>query len=223
MSDILYSIECSIDPAKIGKAYPQTDGMGGNYNLHGPNSVWNILDYSEINFIPNLNYFIIDKSAILTDFVSTALIASAGFLVNNRVRKLLDSYSIKNHVYYDATIKFKNSLLNNYSWLHFTSSDDDLIDFEKSSFILTEPLPFFRTQVIEICEKSKSEIFEIRKREHTLALFPNQLVFTSNSKQDFYSFSFLRQKHYITENIFSSIMTEEISGVDIYRHNFSSR
>jgi hypothetical protein len=221
MSDILYCIKCSTDTAKIGMAFPQTDGMGGCYNLSDQDSVWNISNFSEIDFSPKLDYFNIDKRAILTDFLSTALISSAGFLINDRARNLLDNFTLTKHAYYQATIKYKNKMLNNYYWLHFTSCDDDLIDFDRSTFILTEPLRFFRTQVVDIRDHSKSEVFEIIKKSGSLVLFPNELVFKSHPRQDLYSFSFLHQTHYINEPFREMIISENISGIDIYLHDFS--
>jgi len=221
MSDKFYSLKVSTEITKIGKGFPQTDGMGKGYNLRGPNSAWNIKNYAVLDFIPDLNYFNIDKRAILTDFISTAIISADGFLINDKVGHLLDDFVLTKHTYYQATLKYRNKMFSNYFWLHFTFSDDDLIDFEKSSFILTEPLPFFRTQEIHVNSKSKAEILEIWKKENSLSLFPNKIIFKPHQRQDLYSFSFLWQRHYISENLFTRFESEKISGIDTLIQSFT--
>ena len=210
----LFVISNSNDIAKIGKAFPQVDGMGNTYNLNKKNSLSDITNYKYIDFVPDLDYFKISNSAKLTDFISTGLISAPGFLVSERVKQILDHYVITQHVYYPARVKFKMDFYENYYWLHFTKTDDELIKFVNSSFILTHPLPFFRKEQTDLTFADLKEAILCNQKNNTQRLFPKEFCLRNN-KQDFYSFSFLSNNHYLSDTMVKHLTNENITGFDI--------
>lgn len=196
MDTVLVAIDNSTDKSKIGKVYPQVDGMGNGYNLRKPNSVWEIQEYSNLDFFPDLNYFKVSNSAKLTDFISTDLISASGFLVSDKTKKVFDQYQISKHIYYPARLKYKMNFYENYYWLHFVENDNDIIDFPTSTFVLTHPLPFFREDVIELTFSGQEEALSSYRNNNDKKLFPRKLTLGTDS-QDLFSFSF-----YITIIIF---------------------
>ena len=104
---------------EIGKEYPQTDGMGDGYSFSAVNSISNLPHLEMPDFTPNLDYFNLDKKAKLTDFISTALINAEGFIVNDRVKNVLDNFNLAPHRFYPAKLLHNNKFYTNYFWLHF--------------------------------------------------------------------------------------------------------
>ncbi|MFT3678677.1 MAG: hypothetical protein QM791_00305 [Ferruginibacter sp.] len=210
----LFAIKTSTDNSKIGKVFPQTDGMGNNYNLRKPNSVWEIKNYSQLDFLPDLDYFKISNSAKMTDFISTGLISACGFLISEKAKNIFNQYQISSHVYYKARVKHKMTFYENYFWLHFTENDDSIVDFSKSKFVLTEPLPAFRQETIELTFSDKEQAASVRKTNNFKGLFPRNLYLKSDS-QDFFSFSFLYYHDYISSRLLEKFKAENISGLDV--------
>lgn len=214
MDSNLFVIKNSTDNSKIGKAYPQVDGMGNDYNFKKPNSVNKIANYRQLDFLPDLDFFKISNSAKLTDFISTGLIYASGFLVSEKVKQIFDQYVISKHTYYPARLKYKMHFYENYFWLHFIENDNEIIEFANSSFVLTHPLPFFREDEILLTFESQKEALSSWEKNNDERLFPRKLTIGNNS-QDLFSFSFLYNNHYISYRLVEHLKSEDISGFDI--------
>ena len=214
MDPKFFAIQTSTDNSKIGKVYPQVDGMGNNYYLRKPNSVWEIKNYSPLDFLPDLDFFKISNSAKLTDFISTGLISASGFLVSDKVKRIFDQYTISKHCYYPARLKYKMDFYENYFWLHFIENDDNAIDLPKSTFVLTDPLPFFRQEKEQFTFDNKEEAIIVWKNNNTKSLFPSTLTLRVDN-QDFFSFSFLYHHNYISSRLIEHLEKDKVSGFDI--------
>lgn len=96
-------------------------------------------------FIPDLRFTLDeDEGAILTDVVSPSNLDFAkGLLLNDKARKVFESFKIIPHKYYHAFLKVNNKLLD-YYWLHLVNPTFNFIDFKSSVFV--EFLPGYLTR-----------------------------------------------------------------------------
>ncbi|WP_146397771.1 hypothetical protein [Planctomycetes bacterium CA13] len=102
---------------------PQHQTMGDSYDYDASDSVYNLSFDSLVDFTPNFNTVIVDDSAILTDFVSSAPIRNSGFIVSERVRALLADFNLPMHRFYDLPVTHRGSSVSGYSWLHLPHPD----------------------------------------------------------------------------------------------------
>ena len=92
--------------------------MGPSYDYDAADSVYNLSFESLVDFEPNFNTIILDDSAILTDFVSSAPIRNSGFIVSARVRDLLADFTLPTHRFFDLPVAHRGSSVDGYCWLH---------------------------------------------------------------------------------------------------------
>lgn len=71
----LFSIRTTSEKQIIGTECPQIQTMDGTVNKNDPNSLYNVYADAFPNFIPNLNYFVLEKNAKVTDVLSAAMIS----------------------------------------------------------------------------------------------------------------------------------------------------
>ncbi|MBX3239012.1 MAG: hypothetical protein KIT80_09540 [Chitinophagaceae bacterium] len=195
-------------------AYTQTDGMGPGYNLRGPNSVWNISNLKKPDFEPDFDCFMLDKKAKLTDIISTSIINARGFIVSNNLKTIFDNSRLPSHIYYPVVLLYKKERITNYYWLHFIEDNTKDIDFRKSEFELTHPLPFFRTESVILNNKELSVIEANKAANPDFKVFPRFIQLNKSLDADFLIFEFLYNKCYISEKLYNDFKTNNISGID---------
>jgi hypothetical protein len=124
------------DEKTIGKTYPQCKGVPEGYT-HGwykqPNSMTKLNNkyFPENN--PDL-LFELKNDAKFTDIVSVGNISAKGFLINQKVKDILDDFNLIEHKYYPAKL-IVNRKAYDYYWLHIVKDNLLGINFKKSNFI----------------------------------------------------------------------------------------
>jgi|GEM_PF-4370604 len=80
--------------------------------------------------------FMLRKKARLTDCLSQGGIASAGFLVDQKIKTLLESYYLMQHKYYPAEIREEDAtpIRSDYFWLQLEENFMSEIDYNRSVF-----------------------------------------------------------------------------------------
>ena len=133
----LFSIRTTSEKQIIGTECPQIQTMDGTVNKNDPNSLYNVYADAFPNFIPNLNYFVLEKNAEVTDVLSAAMI-SYGLIVSDKIKDVLSKYQLPPHQFYPAVIKHRETFLRNYSWFFYISDVLDFIDYDETKFFITD-------------------------------------------------------------------------------------
>jgi len=134
-----FTIKSTSEKKIIGNEFPQIQTMAGSVNRADDNSVYNVFPDAFPEFVPNLNYFVLHRNSKVTDVLSASMI-SGGFIVNTRVREILEKYSLPEHRFYPATVECNNKLDDNYAWFFFVSDVLDFIDYGRTKFYLCDML-----------------------------------------------------------------------------------
>lgn len=210
-----YLIKTSIEKTIIGPEYPQIQTMGGNVNRDAPNSLYNVYSNEFPSFVPNLNYFILHKNANLTDVLSAAMI-SYGFIVNNKVKNILEQFNLPPHIFYSATVEHNGKFYDNYFWFFFTGDILDFIDYDRTKFYITDMVD----NKIEDCKNINSVISFKNLKE----ILPDDrdinsdLIFLKKSTLDNYDLikiPFGNYRSYVSEKLFNKL------NIDITGFSFS--
>ena len=133
----LFSIKTTSEKQIIGRQYPQIQTMAGTVNKDAPDSLYNVYADAFPDFIPNLNYFVLEKNAKVTDVLSAAMI-SYGFIVNEKVKDILCGHHLPSCQFYPALVRHHGILLNNYYWFFYVCDVLDFIDYGKTKFFITD-------------------------------------------------------------------------------------
>jgi hypothetical protein len=107
-----FHIKTSSERKVIGPQYPQIQTSDGTVDAKAPDSYYNVYSNVFPVFIPNLNYLVLHKQAILTDVLSAAMIRP-GFIVNEKVKNILSQHKLPPHKFYPATIEHKGVFYQN--------------------------------------------------------------------------------------------------------------
>jgi len=125
-----YSIKNSTGK-DVGNIFPQVSCL--NQDLA------HSIQFDEFSNFDREILFKLEPKAKLTDVLSQAAISAYGFLVNNKVKQILEGFNLMEHRYYKCLVKDQNGVVHEYYWLHL--SDPSLvltIDYPKSKFFTLE-------------------------------------------------------------------------------------
>ena|SRR5688572_2372170 len=153
---MLYYLDESTKLEEIG-AFFQIKSMSDGYDYNASNSIFAMdrLSNNEIPvFEPNLNSFVLKPKAKLTDVISAGYASGKGFLLNDKVKLLLQRFTIDKGIYYPATVIYKKQNLF-YSFLYIASyliKNEGLVDFQKSFFV--------EKKIFEIIDTKRFENFD---------------------------------------------------------------
>ncbi|RPD96683.1 hypothetical protein EGM88_10005 [Aureibaculum marinum] len=129
-----YYLSVSIDFKEVG-IYPQST----SFNEIGSVQEYGLGFNAPINSI-KLPELILDNKAKLTNLISVTYINRSVFLIldHSFISMLKSNDSINDFQYWNLKVLKKNSTINNYYLFHLSyPSDIDIIDFEKSTFELS--------------------------------------------------------------------------------------
>ncbi len=211
MNNNFYILKYSVDNKIIGKTYPQSQSMSNDYNYAAENSCWKMAYDSFPEFEPNLNGFLLHKTAKLTDVISNASIYF-GLLISNKLAELLTHFELPKYKLFKAYI-IQKSESHNYNFFHYISDLVEYIDFEKTRFYLFNG--FERTNVF------------IHSKNDLLKLY-NEIPTTSKLKTDKYQFikgykmsldlfqiSITDSRTYISHRLKTALEEAKITGIEI--------
>jgi hypothetical protein len=104
--------------------------------LYGENSGFRRGDFPDKDF--KLEGMPLDKPAKHTDFISVAAILN-GFIINEKVRRILDTCILPPHKYYEVTFDQAGTSVEGYYWLYYNLFDGSkYINYQRSIFDTTE-------------------------------------------------------------------------------------
>ena len=213
----LFSIRPTLEKQIIGAQYPQIQTMDGTVNKNAADSLYNVYADALPHFIPNLNYFLLEKSAIATDVLSAAMI-SHGFIVNEKVKDILCGHHLPTHQFYPAVVKHNGTFLKNYYWFFYISDVLDFIDYGKTRFFIADMV----NNKIEECTninstqrlKSLKEVLPDDRNVDSECIFFQKALTESF---DLFKVSFGNYRTYISERLASAL--KNISGLTISLSN----
>ncbi len=132
-----YTISTVAGGKSTNNIYPQVQTMHNGYKYDAPNSCRN-LDYFTIpTFYPNLHSFELHQKTKVTDFIS-AVTLSNGFLISEKVKKVVEGFRLSEYCFFDASIVYKTKKHTNYFYFNHYGDLTQYIDFEKTNFVILD-------------------------------------------------------------------------------------
>lgn len=153
------------------------------------------------------------KAAKLTDFIDAGLLV--GYIVSDKVKALLEKFTLPRHRYFEASFCRNNQLITGYWWLLYDLEEGaNTVDFEKSEFDFRwhaqhEAYPFRLTTYQEYL----AILYQTGR-----AVPATKLVFQPNFQPelDLWGVQFLSVvKGYISPNLVAAFQEANISGYEL--------
>jgi len=210
-----YILKKSTEKNIIGSEYPQIQTMGGTVNRDADDSLYNVYSNKFPDFIPNLNYFIVESKSILTDVLSASMI-SFGFIVNDKVKNIFEQHKLPPHKFYPATVQYNAKFYNNYYWFFFVSDVLNFVDYDKTSFFITDMIG----EKIEDCKETKTansltNLKEVlpddRDINSDLIIFKKEII----EKYDIFKIGFGDYYTFASKKIADNLINANITGFRI--------
>jgi hypothetical protein len=202
-----YILKPAVDTQETGNAYPAVESYP-DYDFKAPNSVHK-LNFREFpDFTPDIR-FKLAKGAKLCDMMGQATINANGFLISEKLKRILEKANIVPNKFYPATIEAKGTL-HQYYWVHFVWEEGiELVDFTQTLFEYkiskSEKTTCLLTNFSEYVEKKKSLSFSNPLRAIKITLKRNNFDLIINP---------LSTSVLINKNLKDEITTQSLSGID---------
>jgi hypothetical protein len=194
--------------------------MGPNYNFKAPNSVYALSKSRDKipDFEPDLNYFVVQAKAKLTDLLSTAPI-TGGFLISDNLKSILEYYNLPLHKFFLASISYRKGFYN-FHWLHLVSNLTEFIDYPNSIFFVYQN---YRHNLGYVEIKSEED-YTLKKDklkkdnpDKTITIWIEKIKFLADFKNDLdlFKIGIFDNNWYITERLRNAIFAANITGCEI--------
>lgn len=204
-----FIITNSVGTEETGNVYPQTDGIEGEKTFSNDNSFHVFNHHGFPSHFENSDIIKIHHTSKLTDFISSAIITAHGFIVNERVKQIFESFSIINHRFYNIKIKYRNIINTDYYWFHmYWENALSFIDYEKSVFEIKR----FSDSFGEIEIESESDLIFKKGQLRPKMITPKKLVLRNPGKDIFYSPTGIEV--IISEVVLDKLEKEKITGFE---------
>jgi hypothetical protein len=175
------------------------------------------------DFELNLLNFELHKSSKKSDFIWIGAF-STGYVISEKLRKLLQNFVLPPHKYYTITFKQWNKkgsqwkIINGYSWLFFGNETGEYnVDFRKSTFDFTYHVKNLNVIESEIKIESYKDymdfILKTQRSPDCTKIFFNR---NFNKDLDLWSCNFLSGENYISEKLLNSLIENKITGYRTY-------
>jgi hypothetical protein len=165
------------------------------------------------NVVPTQK-FELKKRAKLTDTL-WSLSVHNGFLINEKVKNIIENHNIMRHQYFDTKVYDKNDKEYQYYWLHLSEPDlTKTIDFPKSLFCRKELL----TRKEDIKLNSYEEYENICKQLDIISSVDVDKIALSDrfdKSLDMFYFLPLDNKIYISEKLKTALENANVAGFEI--------
>lgn len=221
MNFTYYTLSNACGTNETGKIFPQIQKMRQGYNYDSDDSIYALSKYLDQFPIiePNLDYFVLNNKAKLSDFLSTSLIGSNGFLISDKVKNLFSRFNLMRHRYYPAYVCFRKNVYN-YYWVHFIPDLIEKVDFENSSFVI---LQNYSHKVGNINVSSLEDLIQKKERlklnnpKKTITIWADKIHLLPNFTKhlDLFKIGVFDTSFYISESLKNSLISNKITGCQI--------
>jgi hypothetical protein len=212
-----YILEVACNTKETGPEYPQVQKMNPGYDYKAPNSVYALSRAVEKlpEFQPNLNYFIVEGKAKLTDLLSAAPI-SGGLLISPLFKSVLEKFRMPIYQFYPAMVSHKKAYFD-YYWLHLISNLVDSVNYSKSTFFIYHN---YKSNLGYIDITSKEDFTQKKakiKKDNpgkTITIWAEKIKLNSDfdSSLDLFEIGTFDSNIYITEKVKAAITSANITG-----------
>lgn len=205
---------------ETGPEYPQVQKMAPGYNYKAPNSVHALSREVEKipDYEPNLDYFIVQGRAKLSDILSVAPV-SGGFLMSAKLKNILEQFRLPTHKFYPAKLQHKKQFYD-YYWMHIICDLTDYVDYPNSTFFVyynySQNLGYInissKEELIQKKQKLKSD-----NPGKTVTIWADKLTLSQsfNKKLDLFEVGTFDANYYISESLCQAITNAKVSGCSI--------
>lgn len=215
-----YIFEPAVDTPETGSVYPQVHKMAPGYNFKAENSV-HALSRARKEFpdyTPNLDYFIVDGRAKLTDLLSISVMYG-GFLISKNLKELFQQFNLPLHRFYPAKVLHKK-VFHDYYWMHIICDMTDFVDYPNSKFFIY--YNYFH-DLGDIKINSKVDLFQketelIANNEgKTVTIWSKRITLNSlfDKTLDLFEVGNFDSKYYVSERLKSAVEKEKLTGISI--------
>src|SRR5258708_30007825 len=133
-----FFLEEAIRSEETGNQYPQILKMSRQHDFNDDYGVYVFSRMAMPEKKPDLKYLILDKEAKITDVLSAEMLRLNGFLINERVKKIISKYELPEHRFYEAFVLDNLNKEYEYCWLQMVVNYDlKYINFKESDFSVT--------------------------------------------------------------------------------------
>ena len=204
---------------ETGPQYPQVQSMSKGYNYNSPDSIYQ-LTIDVPKFFPNLDHFILHKKARPTDLISNGL-TSFGFIVSSRFMKILSSFNLLDHKFFQAKVLHDKAWLNDYYWLQIASDLTDFVDYQKSEFYIKNIAKVFSKDLgsIEVLSKEDydSKRKDLKEKDSNLTISAKRIIMNSNFDKtlDMFSLPRFNSETFISERLKHALEEAKLTGLGV--------
>lgn len=213
-----YILSNSTDEKIVGDI-PQVR-MGPEYNFDKSNSIRDISRYHFPEFEPDLSFFVTTPKAKLTDVITVSgLISAKGFLINEKVKNILDNHKLVSRKYYVAKVYHKNQSLP-YYWWHVVSDLTHCIDYNQTTFMIKR---LFKVEVDNFTIVSSEDLKKKKYEIGTLKnMVPNKLVLNNafDKTLDLFIIGGFNDEIFISEKLKLELEQQKVSGIQVITAQF---
>ena len=201
----------------------QIESRSPGYRYNDKDSYQFLPDLAPPNFTPNLDYFIIEKKANVTDFIScTGIIYATGFIISENAKQIFEQFKLMHHYFYPIRLLHKNKFYQ-YHWLHFAEDYIYHIEYSKSSFVTKKPAPWdipgWDEQILPVKIDSPQTMIAIRKENAGIrTIAPTELHMDKSFDDglDLFAFSSFGENNVvISEKLKDAITKWHLTGTEI--------
>ncbi len=160
----------------------------------------------------SLSQIKLEKTAIITDYISTSGLFR-GIFVSNRFKKILQTANLPNHIFFEITFIQGEKVIGDYWWFCFDyETGEETVDFSKCEYSLRDH------------KKTLGETFSINIQSYQdyinvfyktgKAVKITELAFNSNFdyKLDIWGTQFLTNQIYISDKLHKKLQEQNITG-----------
>ncbi|NBP67648.1 MAG: hypothetical protein EBU52_02790 [Cytophagia bacterium] len=207
-----YFLEEAIRTSDTGTQHPQILQMDTLHDYDDDNGVYAFARISLPQNNPSLKYLLLDKDAKLTDLLSTAMLRLRGFLINTKLKHILQSFSLPTHKFYSAYVKDDAGKVHDYFWLQMLMDYEmACIDFSKSEFVIEGSNDII---LLNSYQDFVSQRETLKPRRIKLRNTSFNETFKSQSL-DIFKIPILSMSWIISERLMDELIKRKISGIQI--------
>jgi hypothetical protein len=207
-----YFLEEAIRTSETGPQHPQILKMDTLHDYDDDNGVYAFTRISLPENNPSLKYLLLDKEAKLTDLLSAVMLCLRGFLVNSKLKDILQSFNLPTHKFYNAFVKDSKGNVRDYFWLQMLMDYEMIcIDFSKSEFEIEGSADIIAINSYQDLVSKRELLKPKRIKLHNASLngtFRNQPL-------DVFKIPSLSMSWIISERLKDELVKKKITGIRI--------